>query len=259
MNNIAIENLKLINKLSNDDYLISEGKKLLIINKNDFESVIKFDSLEYPIYFTFNYLLNDITENAILTYKYKIQLLELINESINNLINYLDIYDEKNTINLINIINDFDERYDIIREKTISRCNNLLLFFDDLIESFIEVSRYIHIKPYQSINENDESKNIIINKLEMNPFSFEGVIYHQDKNSKNVYNIYGEIIGLWENEKIHWNDKSFSLLHESQRDKPTTFTEYKNYLKRNGISGETFWGRHNYKYSDSDSDNDKKK
>ena len=109
MNNIAIENLKLINKLSNDDYLISEGKKLLIINKNDFESVIKFDSLEYPIYFTFNYLLNDITENAILTYKYKIQLLELINESINNLINYLDIYDEKNTIKCLT--KEFDRRF----------------------------------------------------------------------------------------------------------------------------------------------------
>ena len=50
MNNVAIQNLNVINDYSSDDEIIYDGLKLSLIHKDEYESITKIHSLEYPIY-----------------------------------------------------------------------------------------------------------------------------------------------------------------------------------------------------------------
>ena len=67
MMNIAIDNLKLLNSeetIFKDNYLISEGNILSFISKNNYDLVLNNKSLEYPIYFTYNHILNFISDDS---------------------------------------------------------------------------------------------------------------------------------------------------------------------------------------------------
>ena len=67
----ALQNLKLLNdKTVNiaETYLISEGNKLSFISKDNFDPIQNLKLLEYPIYFTYNQVLNEISDNCELSY-----------------------------------------------------------------------------------------------------------------------------------------------------------------------------------------------
>ena len=157
----ALKNLKLLNFGTDDyqdKYLIPEGIKLSLISKDNFDPIHNLQLLEYPIYFTYNHVLNEISDNYTLAYKQRKYLLELIEGSLDNLcelINNHDHDDEKNNVN--HIIHGIDNRLDIVKEKTIiTRCEFMFIFFDDLIDAFHEVSKYLHITPVTPDEEDEE-------------------------------------------------------------------------------------------------------
>ena len=59
----AIENLKLLNDLNDnlkECQLVIDGNKLTKSVDENYDTIINLRELEYPIYFTFNQLLNSI-------------------------------------------------------------------------------------------------------------------------------------------------------------------------------------------------------
>ena len=94
MMNIAIDNLKLLNSeetIFKDNYLISEGNKLSFISKNNYDLVLNNKSLEYPIYFTYNHILNFISDDSEISYQKKKYLLNIIDKSLNNIYQFIPI------------------------------------------------------------------------------------------------------------------------------------------------------------------------
>ena len=62
----AIDNIKILKeKYSNGFSLISDHNKLSLIEKDNFDTLSKTNSLEYPIYFTYNNLLDTIAYDKI--------------------------------------------------------------------------------------------------------------------------------------------------------------------------------------------------
>ena len=84
--NIPLTNLEVINQYNENYYLIADGNKLSLVEKNDFNPVDKLSSLEYPIYFTYHHLLNVIVDDQSLSYQKKQSMLETIDDSLYNLI-----------------------------------------------------------------------------------------------------------------------------------------------------------------------------
>ena len=80
MDEISLENLKLLINYDNskDDHLISEGNRLSFIKEDDFDPINNFKSLEYPIYFTYNHLMNKISDNHSISYSQKKNLFSLV-------------------------------------------------------------------------------------------------------------------------------------------------------------------------------------
>ena len=121
---IALQNLKLLNDETvniAEKYLISEGNKLSFIAKDNFDPIQNGKLLEYPIYFTYNQVLNEISDNCELSYKQRKYLLNQIDSSLDNLyelINNETDSDDKDN-NLDEIIHEIDDRYSIVREKTV--------------------------------------------------------------------------------------------------------------------------------------------
>ena len=84
----ALKNLKLLNfgiDYYQDKYLIPEGIQLSLIPKDNFDPINNLQLLEYPVYFTYNQVLNEISDNCALTYKQKKYLLRktIIKKQIN--------------------------------------------------------------------------------------------------------------------------------------------------------------------------------
>ena len=163
---IALQNLKLLNDDTiniAETYLISEGNKLSFISKDNFDPIQNGKLLEYPIYFTYNQVLNEISDNCELSYKQRKHLLNLIDSSLDNLYelinNETDDDDDKDN-NLDEIIHEIDDRYSIVREKTvITRFEFLFLYFDDFIDALRETSKYLYITPFQpDLEEEDLDK-----------------------------------------------------------------------------------------------------
>ena len=112
MNKLAYDNLKLLNEKYTDSlYLISDNNILNLIEKDNFDTCSKLKSLEYPIYFTYHHILNIVDYDKDISYKNKMNLLEMIENSLNNLIDYLNDYVEERE-NITIIIDDIYERYE---------------------------------------------------------------------------------------------------------------------------------------------------
>ena len=63
----ALKNLKLLNfgiDYYQDKYLIPEGIQLSLIPKDNFDPINNLQLLEYPVYFTYNQVLNEISDNC---------------------------------------------------------------------------------------------------------------------------------------------------------------------------------------------------
>ena len=209
MNTIAFDNLKIINNYNNNNYLIADGNLLSLIEKDDYDPVNKLSSLEYPIYFTFHYLLNLISDDNSLSYQYRINLLENINYSLYQLMDFITDLDEKETEEnktLIDIINNIDERYDIICEKIkYTYCETFILMFDNIIEGFKEAGKYLYLsgRPYvlDSDSDSDDDKDFV-------EIMFEGINYLEDENTSRIYTLDYKLIGKWDEncETILWRN-----------------------------------------------------
>ncbi len=171
---IALQNLKLLNDETvniDETYLISEGNKLSFIAKDNFDPIQNRKLLEYPIYFTYNQVLNEISDNCELSYKQRKYLLNQIDSSLDNLYelinNETDDNDKDN--NLDEIIHEIDDRYSIVREKTvITRFEFLFLYFDDFIDALRETSKYLYVTPFQPDQEEDEEEEDLDEEEDLN-------------------------------------------------------------------------------------------
>lgn len=146
---IAIDNIMILKeKYSNGFSLISDHNKLSLIEKDNFDTLSKTNSLEYPIYFTYNNLLDIVAYDKSISYRSKKYLLELMNESFDNLVDYIDDYDEENDI-LNQIVTDIYEKYDLIESRTLynSKVENIIYLFDDLVDAFKTAKKYLYFTP----------------------------------------------------------------------------------------------------------------
>ena len=234
MDEISLENLKLLINYddSKDHHLISEGNRLSFINEDedDFDPINNLRSLEYPIYFTYNHLMNKISDNHSISYSQKKNLLNLINCSLDNLYDFIINFEDDNNENMIAIFNTISDRYDIVREKTVAtRCEALYFLFDDVIQAFSEASRYLYFTTYGQrvllYNTNDTDTDTDIdtdtdsdideNKLER--IDFEGVEYLEG-DDREVYSTEQKLIGKWNDDctDIIWMDDHD---HENEKNK----------------------------------------
>tara|TARA_B100002019_G_scaffold292556_1_gene316107 strand:- start:2094 stop:2897 length:804 start_codon:yes stop_codon:yes gene_type:complete len=147
MNKIVFGNLGLLDIYLSDQILISEGNELSLMGKDDYDTVEKLSSLEYPIYFTYHELLNKISYDKDLSYTKKIYYLDKIYESLDILIQYIDDYDEENS-RICFIIDNIYERYETVRYETVYTWGEKVIFlFDDLVDSFRSASKYLYFTP----------------------------------------------------------------------------------------------------------------
>ena len=147
MNKIVFGNLGLLDIYLSDQILISEGNELSLMGKDDYDTVEKLSSLEYPIYFTYHELLNKISYDKDLSYTKKIYYLDKIYESLDILIQYIDDYEEENS-RICFIIDNIYERYETVRYKTVYTWGEKAIFlFDDLVDSFRSASKYLYFTP----------------------------------------------------------------------------------------------------------------
>tara|TARA_B100000161_G_C33462049_1_gene373993 strand:- start:104 stop:835 length:732 start_codon:yes stop_codon:yes gene_type:complete len=149
MNKIVFENIELLDVYLNNQILISEGNELSLMGKDDYDTVEKLSSLEYPIYFTYHELLNIISYDNDLSYSKKIHYLEKIIETLDVLIQYIDDYNEENN-RICFIIDNIYERYEKIKSQTMYKnpwSEKIVLFFDDLVDNFRTASKYLYYAP----------------------------------------------------------------------------------------------------------------
>ena len=192
---IALQNLKLLisdEETFKNNYLIGEGNQLSLIQKDNFEMVDAFKVLEYPIYFTYNQALNSISDDSSMSYQQRKQLLILIDESLDNVYEIIDGYkkdkkeedeeEENDKVVLYEILKNIEDRYEIVREKTImNHCEWLSITFDSLIEAFQETSRYLYVTPFKEIKESSTQVEEEPNKEteEVNP----NLVYEDKKDN----------------------------------------------------------------------------
>ena len=145
MNKLAYDNLKLLDEVySNSLHLISDHNILSLIEKDNYDTCSNIKSLEYPIYFTYHHILNVVDYDKDISYKNKMNLLTMIDNSLNNLINYLDDYEEDKEY-IYHLIDDIYERLDIV--KTNQKHNYLERFiylFDEIVDGFREAEKYLY-------------------------------------------------------------------------------------------------------------------
>lgn len=148
MNKLAYENLKLLDEVYSDSlFLISDNNILNLIEKDNFDTCSKLKSLEYPIYFTYHHILNIVDYDKDISYKNKMNLLEMIENSLDNLIDYLNDYEEERE-NITIIIDDIYERYDIVKvNQKHNYLERFVYLFDDIVDGFREASRYLYFSP----------------------------------------------------------------------------------------------------------------
>jgi hypothetical protein len=242
MNEIALENLKVLNEQKSETHsLLSDGNVLSLIEKDSFDPISKLQSLEYPIFFTYHHIFNILSYNKCISYSQKKYLLEKIEESLENLMNFIHDYDEENQL-LIQIIADIEEKYDLVREKTIyKKCESMIYLFDDLVDACKVASKYLYFSPgsynilcdyepgkfYGSLDEDtsDTSDNDSDNESDgsneenFDDIEFEGVTYSEDNRFSKIYNKDHKLVGKWNDncDDIIWLDDECKEEHESSK------------------------------------------
>lgn len=148
MNKLAYDNLKLLDEAYSDSlFLISDNNILNLIEKDNFDTCSKIKSLEYPIYFTYHHILNIVDYDKDISYKNKMNLLEMIENSLDNLIDYLNDYVEERE-NITIIIDDIYERYDIVKvNQKHNYFERIVYLFDDIVDGFRMAEKYLYFSP----------------------------------------------------------------------------------------------------------------
>lgn len=147
MNKVVFGNLGLLDIYLSDQILISEGNELVLMGKDEYETINKLSSLEYPIYFTYHELLNKISYDKDLSYSKKISYLDTIQTSLDVLIQYIDDYEEENN-RICFLIDNIYERYEIIKSQTVYTWGEKAIFlFDELVDGFRTARKYLYFRP----------------------------------------------------------------------------------------------------------------
>ena len=146
MNQIAYDNLKLLDtKYSDSLLLMSDNNILSLIEKDDFDTCSQIKFLEYPLYFTYHQILNIIQYDNDISYKNKRVLLSMIDNSLDNLIDYINDYEEENDT-LLTMIDDIFSRTEKVTEDTKynSTLERFIYFFDDMVDRFRLANKYLY-------------------------------------------------------------------------------------------------------------------
>ena len=146
MDKLAYDNLKLLNeKYSDSLLLISDTNILSLIEKDNFDTCSQIKSLEYPLYFTYHQLLNIIHYDNDISYKRKQTLLSMIDNSLDNVVDYLNDYEEENET-ILSMIDDIYTRVERVKEDTKynSTFEQIIYYFDDIVVRFRAASKYLY-------------------------------------------------------------------------------------------------------------------
>ena len=150
MNKIVFANLGLLDIYLQDQKLISEGCELTLIDKDDYDTVSKIKELEYPIYYTYNEVLNIVTYDEDLSYSMKVDYLEKVCDSLDVLIQYIDDYHENENTRICYIIDNIYARYELVKSQVLYKnplAEKAVFLFDQLVDSFREANRYLYFSP----------------------------------------------------------------------------------------------------------------
>ena len=151
MDKVAYENLKLLNEKYNDSFiLINDNNILSLIEKDSFDTCSKLDTLEYPIFFTYHHILNIVDYDKDISYKKKLNLIDMIESSLNNLIDYLEDYEDYDTINKIlsNMIDDIYKRTELVKKHIkYNYFENIIFIFDEFVDTCRCASKYLYFSP----------------------------------------------------------------------------------------------------------------
>lgn len=161
LNNIAISNLELLGDLDDnvEEYnLVVDGNNIQRSTDENYDGIFSLRELEYPIYFSFHQLLNSLRySNLYRIEDYKTsEIIYLIDDSIDKVVNILDkTQDDPHNNVLCQIIDDIDDKYDILRERHDS-CSfwkayeTLNDYLDTFSEALKECNRYLYVSSIYS-------------------------------------------------------------------------------------------------------------
>lgn len=151
MDKVAYENLKLLNEKYNDSFiLINDNNILSLIEKDSFDTCSKLDTLEYPIFFTYHHILNIVDYDKDISYKKKLNLIDMIESSLNNLIDFLEDYEDYDKINktLSMMIDDIYERTELVKKHIkYNYFENIIFIFDEFVDACRYASKYLYFSP----------------------------------------------------------------------------------------------------------------
>lgn len=150
MNKIVFANLGLLDIYLQDQKLISEGCELTLIDKDDYDTVSMVKELEYPIYYTYNEILNIISYDNDLSYSKKVDYLERVYDSLDVLIQYIEDYNENENTRICYIVDNIHARYEIVKSQILYKnpwTEKVVFLFDQLVDSFREANRYLYFSP----------------------------------------------------------------------------------------------------------------
>jgi len=176
LDSIAIKNLETLVSLNNkiEEYqLVIDGYEITRSEDDNYEGIFSLKELEYPIYFSFNQLLNSIRYSNL----YKIEgyktneLLHLMDDSIDKVIEILDKTEEDPHNNhLCEIIDEVDNKYLVLNERN-NTCSfwkiyeTLNDYLDTFSEALLECNRYLYISSHytpvviEEVNKETEEEN----------------------------------------------------------------------------------------------------
>ena len=156
LNNIAISNLELLCDLDDnvEEYnLVVDGNNIQRSTDENYDGIFSLRELEYPIYFSFHQLLNSLRySNLYRVENYKTsEIIYLLDDSIDKIVDILSkTEDDPHNNVLCQIIDDVDDKYDILRERHDS-CSfwkvyeTLNDYLDTFCEALKECNRYLYV------------------------------------------------------------------------------------------------------------------
>jgi len=224
----ALDNLKVLNEKKSETHsLLADGNVLSLIEKDSFDPLCKLQSLEYPIFFTYHHIFNILTHDRSISYYQKKYLLEQIEASLENLMDFIHDYDEENQL-LIEIISDIGDKFDIVRERTIyKKCESMIHLFDDLVDACRLAGKCLYFSPrpydilydlepgefYDSVDDTSSDSS---NEENFDDIEFEGVTYSEDNRFSKIYNKDHKLVGKWNDDcdDIIWLDDECKVEHE---------------------------------------------
>jgi len=185
LNNIAIRNLELLCDLDDnieEYHLVVDGNNIQRSTDDNYDGIFSLKELEYPIYFSFHQLLNSLRySNLYRIEDYKTsEIINVLDESIDKVVDILDkTQDDPHNNILCQIIDDVDDKYDILRERNDS-CSFWKVYeilndyLDTFCESLKQCNRYLYVS--------DNFNPLVIEKInketnEINP----NLIYSDDE------------------------------------------------------------------------------